>query len=237
MKRASKFVVEPILTILIAIAISAVLGAVILFGICLTSIGARGQTIGPTIGLRIPVYDLACQAKLGRPDSTCYRYIRPDEAAFEVKPDPLNLSVGLWSARLLAAPGTNPEFEQRLAAVEKRLQSLEIFAQLPTSVHFNGGLMAVKVSDGPLTVRVDTGYIMQRSIPLPGSEPQPGTACKVATGVVSITTGGSVCYCVTSASYAALWPTWESSQAGDFVWTCGALVMAGPAAGNNIGTW
>jgi hypothetical protein len=83
-----------LLVILLALVVA------LLLTLLLWNVKAAAQTkIGSWIGLRLPVYDYACK---------CYRYFKLNPDQFQIDPDPAGTSDGIWSTKLLAAPGTNP---------------------------------------------------------------------------------------------------------------------------------
>jgi len=89
---------RPCLELLLIIFLALVMS--LLLTLVIGNLKAAAQTkIGPWVGLRIPIYDYACK---------CYRYFKLNPDQFQIDPDPAGTSDGIWSVKLLAAPGTNP---------------------------------------------------------------------------------------------------------------------------------
>lgn len=148
---------NPFLELLFIILIAAIVCLVLTF--VFGSLPAYGQTkIGPWIGLRIPVYDYA---KKG------YWYFKPNPAHFQIDPDAAGTSDGIWSAKTLAAPGTNP------------------------GVVAGWGIVTVEQTGQPTQIMVDSSYMMYRTWLATGLPPVVGDSCDgKGTGAVWIGKAG-----------------------------------------------
>lgn len=146
------------------------LAAVLAMALVLLAVSGKAQTkIGPTVGLRLPVYDLSCPLD---PSPLCYRYLKLNVAQSEITPDPTGLSDGIWGVKLIAAPGTSQVYE------------------------FAAGFVTITPEDSNRTqVHVDTAYMLHLYRP---GDPPPvvdSDCYEAGSGATRITQSG-VYFCV-----------------------------------------